>query len=363
VAAFLEARLEHRLGSFHLQVELSLEREIGVLFGPSGAGKSLTLRALAGLLTPARGRIHMGARQLLATPGGINLPARRRRIGMVHQELSLFPHLTVLENVAYGLRELKALPVARSWLERMHLAGLEGRYPAQLSGGQQQRVALARALAPRPELLLLDEPFSALDSPLRRGLRRELKALQRETGVPVLYVTHHIEDVCALGQRILPIRDGRLLGSFPVARLWEAGTQVDVWCALGWGNVIYGRIERHQAAVRLRWAGGSLQLPPMVPPRRRAAVFVPPQQVKLLYPDIPVDPQLAANVMPGRVVERFQVGNTCTLYVDAAGRHWHLEFPAASYRDLSLGEGAAVRLSVRPGAVTLLQPTAEGEEP
>jgi molybdate transport system ATP-binding protein len=338
VSARCEAALEHRLGDFQLKVELALEREIGVLFGPSGAGKSLTLRILAGLVHPRRGEIRLGSRQLLRIPGGPNLPPHSRRIGLVHQHLALFPHLTVLENIAYGLYGPKKERRALEWLQRMHLGGFEARFPGQLSGGQQQRVALARALAPEPELLLLDEPFSALDSPLKRGLRRELKTLQRETGIPVLYVTHHVEDLCALGQRIFFIREGSLVGSFPMERLWHSGSQAGVWTALGWGTVIQGAVEIRSGIPTLCWPGGSVELPPTVQPMDDITAFVAPQAVKILYPGIPVDPLLAANVMNGTVVERYQVGSIRTLHVAAAGLSWHVEFPSDSYRDLYLEE-------------------------
>jgi molybdate transport system ATP-binding protein len=355
VGAWCEAAVEHQLGDFRLEVELALEREIGVLFGPSGAGKTLTLRILAGLLSPRRGEFRLGGRRLFQFPGGPSVPAHARRIGLVHQHLALFPHLSVLENVAYGLRGVQRDRRARVWLQRMRLGGLESRYPGELSGGQQQRVALARALAPEPELLLLDEPFSALDGPLRRGLRRELKALQRETGIPLLYVTHHLEDLCALGRRVFFLRAGRLVGSFPVGRLWEAGAQAGVWSALGWGTVIQGIVECRagESVSRLCWPGGALELAAAGVPEGPATALVAPQVVKILYPGLPVDPQLAANVMEGTVLERYQVGSTCTLHVEAAGLHWHVEFPSDSYRDLDLREGASLRISVRARFVEL----------
>ncbi|MEW5814287.1 MAG: ABC transporter ATP-binding protein [Spirochaetota bacterium] len=359
MSGFFEASLEHRVGHFHLELELSLNREIGVLFGPSGAGKSLTLRLLAGLTNPSRGRLQLGDRLLMQVPGRTLLPPRRRRIGLVHQDLSLFPHMTVLENVAYGVRGSKGKREAQDWIERMHLSGLEERYPEKLSGGQKQRVALARALAAGPELLLLDEPFSALDNPLKRGLRRELKRLQRETGIPVLYVTHHIEDVCALGRKIFLIRDGKLKGSFPVEHLWQAGSQAVAWSALGWGNLIRGEVLKKAGGTWLVWGEGALQLSPVVELTGPVSAFIPPQEVKLLYPDIPVDPQLAVNVMEARVVERYFVGNICTLYVFAAGLNWHLEFPISSYKNLDLHEGAGVQISVRPRVISLLETEAE----
>jgi len=361
VSPWCEASLEHRLGEFHLQVELALDREVGVLFGPSGAGKSLTLRILAGLVNPRRGEIRLAGRELLRLPGGVNVPAHSRRIGLVHQHLALFPHLTVLENVAYGLHDSKRERRAREWLGRMRLEGLEARYPGQLSGGQQQRVALARALAPEPELLLLDEPFSALDSPLRRSLRRELKLLQRDTGVPVFYVTHHVEDLCALGQRVFFLREGRLAGSATPEQLWAPQSPASAWAALGWGTVITGVVEHRDGVARLKWADGALHLDSPAAVAGAATAFVAPQAVKVLYPDIPVDPDLAVNAMEGTVLERYQVGASCTLHVAAAGVNWHLEFPWHSYRDVELEEGAAVRISVLPRFVEVARAGDSGE--
>ena len=260
---WLEARLQDTLGTFSLDISLELGREVGVLFGPSGSGKSATLRGLAGLRHPRGGFVRLGDRVLFDSKSGIFMPPQKRRVGLCFQHLALFPHLTALENIAFGIP--KASPQKRGragdWLTRMHLEGLEDRYPGQLSGGQKQRVALARALAAEPDLLLLDEPFSALDGPLRRSLRRELRRIHEETSVPVLYVTHQVEDLCALGNRIFVVRDGALTGTFPVERLFELGTGGEVWNALGWGNLLRGELEptvEDGWVLRAPW--GSLQL-------------------------------------------------------------------------------------------------------
>jgi molybdate transport system ATP-binding protein len=209
-------------------------------------------------------------------------------------------------------------------------------------------------MAGQPELLLLDEPFSTLDAPLRRSLRRELRALQRETGIPVLYVSHQIEDVCALGTRIVLIRAGRTGASFPVQRLWAAGFQAETWPALGWGTLVRGRIEERSGGLWLCWDRGALELPPAAALPGPAAAFVAPQDVKILYPGLPVDPQLAANRLEGRVEEAFVLGSTRTLHVSAAGLSWHVEHPVGSYRDLDLGEGTPVAISVPPASLTVL---------
>ncbi|MGN6738992.1 ABC transporter ATP-binding protein [Dyella sp.] len=202
---------------FSLELAFRSDSPRVVLFGPSGSGKSLTLRAIAGLMRPDAGHVGVRGRTLFDDFRGVDVPARARRIGYVFQDYALFPHLTVAQNVAFGLTSGLRQPsrrnvpeAARRWLDAFELEGLANRYPAQISGGQQQRVALARALAPQPELLLLDEPFAALDPPLRGRLRDELVALQSRLDVQLLVITHDPADVEALGQHVLEIREGRL---------------------------------------------------------------------------------------------------------------------------------------------------------
>jgi len=354
MSAWLEASFNYQIGQFNLQVDFTMEREIGVLFGPSGAGKSLTLRLMAGLESPVRGSMLLGNRKLVAIPGGRTLRPRERRIALVFQHLALFPHLTALENVAYGLTGKNRYRQAEDWLDRVHLQQLAKHYPAQLSGGQKQRVALARALVTEPDLLLLDEPFSTLEGPLRRSLRRELKRLHRETQTPLLYVTHHIEDVCSLGDRIFFIKDGCLTGSIPVDDLWNSSSQAGAWPALGWGNLLHGRIKQKEGSTWFLWQQGELELAPSLRAEGRASIFIPPHQVKLLYPDIPVDPQLSTNIIEGRVVEKLSLGSNISLFVEAAELQWQVEFPHRSYKDIDVSEGAKVRLAVRPESITIL---------
>ncbi len=169
--ALLDAQISERIGDFHLDVSLRLGREIGVLFGPSGSGKSVTLRCLAGLRNVRSGRIELSGRVLLDSGAGICEPPHRREMGLLFQDLALFPHLTALENVLFGCERTKkgrGASIAREWLARVRLESLENRYPSQLSGGQRQRVALARALANEPELLMLDRTFCP-----RRSLEAE----------------------------------------------------------------------------------------------------------------------------------------------------------------------------------------------
>ena len=188
--------------------------EIGVLIGPSGCGKTSLLRAIAGLERLAHGRVAIADETLADARTGVHLAPEARRIGMVFQDYALFPHLSVERNVAFGIAQLprteRALRV-REVLDLVGLADAATRAPHQLSGGQQQRVALARALAPRPRLLLLDEPFSNLDVELRERLAHELRAILKASATTALFVTHDQLEAFAVGDTIGVMRDGRLL--------------------------------------------------------------------------------------------------------------------------------------------------------
>jgi iron(III) transport system ATP-binding protein len=188
------------------------DRELVAVVGQSGCGKTTLLRIIAGLEVPDSGKVTIGGK-VVAGPGSWTAP-EHRGVGMVFQDFALFPHLKVEQNIAYGLNHLpRAARKERiqRMLELVDLEGLGGRYPHQLSGGQQQRVALARALAPEPKVLLLDEPFSNLDAPLKASLRDGLTKVIRRTGVPTLLVVHDVEDVVVLANRVAVLREGRIV--------------------------------------------------------------------------------------------------------------------------------------------------------
>ncbi|AJY31220.1 ABC transporter family protein [Burkholderia thailandensis 34] len=209
---------------FTLDVSFTSNAQRIVLFGPSGAGKSLTLQAIAGLLTPDRGTISIGGDALFDDARGIDVPTQARRVAYLFQDYALFPHLNVRQNLAFGLKRgwrnprAKELPDdAAYWLRAFELEALAGHYPAQLSGGQKQRVALARALIAQPRILLLDEPFSALDVAMRQRMRRELTDLQMRLDIPMVLITHDPDDVAAFGDQVVRLQEGRVLPDTPVA--------------------------------------------------------------------------------------------------------------------------------------------------
>lgn len=352
----LEARFSKNLSGFSLNVSIELGEEIAALFGPSGAGKSLTLRILAGLDRPKEGKIVLNGRILYDSASSVFVKACQRRVGLVFQELALFPHMTALENVAYGIKGPNKWEIAKQWLDKVKLEGLYDRMPNQLSGGQRQRVALARALAPKPDLLLLDEPFSALDGPMRRALRRELKRLSLESRTPTLYVTHDIEDVCSLASKVFLIRDGTTLATIDVSKLWNPDTQESIWHSLGWGTLVRGKITEEDGNLYFKWDKGRLKVSCSRNLVGKASVFIHPNHVKLLYPDVPVAPELEANIMEGKVIEKIAINGSVRLYIKSSGIEWHAEYPGDSYSTLEIKDGQDVLFSIEPSKISVLSP-------
>ena len=221
----LEFSLDAHRGSFHLQVECVFSSDWTVVFGPSGSGKSTLLRLLAGLDPPTRGRIALNTRALTDTAIGLHLAPGRRHTALVAQQPALFPHLSVAANVAYGLRGLDHSARAARVEEMLALVAathLMARRAQHLSGGEAQRVALARALAPAPRLLLLDEPFSALDGVASDALLERLQLWLKENQVQVVMATHDVTDALAMGAEVLLLREGRLTALGPAAQVLAA---------------------------------------------------------------------------------------------------------------------------------------------
>jgi len=201
-------------GAFALDVDLETRASITALYGPNGSGKTTLLHAVAGLVPFSAGRVQVGSRVLDHPAQGVRLAPRARRVGVVFQDLRLFPHLDVAANVGFGLRGRGAergVPIAQL-VDAFDLRPLLGRYPAALSGGERQRVALARALAPRPELLLLDEPLAAVDAASRRQILPYLKWVREQLAVPMVYVTHRLAEILELTDSIAIMDGGRIVG-------------------------------------------------------------------------------------------------------------------------------------------------------
>jgi ABC-type molybdate transport system ATPase subunit len=221
-ATLLEAAVSHRYGHFSLDVAFRLDANPAahwtILFGPSAAGKSTLLRSLAGLITPQQARIALDGKTLLDTDRHIFIPPGRRNIGFVPQRAALFPHRTVAENIAFGLRHLPSAQRNYRIDEMLTLVdaqSLRERKPARLSGGETQRIAIARALAPRPRLLLLDEPLAALDS----AAKPQIIACLRRSGIPILYVSHDLSEIWQIPAQTLLLESGRITAQGPLQQV------------------------------------------------------------------------------------------------------------------------------------------------
>ena len=269
MAAELEASFQHAFpGGPRIRGELAMplgEFSMTVLLGPSGSGKSSLLRALAGLLRPDQGRIEFGAIPWFDHERRLFVPAWTRPIGYVAQGDTLFPHLTVAGNLGYGLSAL-ARPERRArvgdLLDRLGLEGLAERRPDQLSGGQQRRVALARALAPRPALVLLDEPFTGLDPDSQDGLRRELRQLLGQLGTPAVLVSHDRNDALRLGDRLVLMEAGQVCQAGPVQELFDHPGSPAAARILGVDTVHLGQVlDRSDGLVTLDLGGARLLAP------------------------------------------------------------------------------------------------------
>jgi molybdate transport system ATP-binding protein len=240
-----------------LDVQLQCDKgEVLALVGPSGAGKSTVLRTIAGLHNVDSGVIESNQQTWFDSKKGIDLTPQQRRVGMVFQDYALFPHLSVIENVLLACdKDEKAQQFAHALINKVNLSGLEKRYPQQLSGGQRQRVALARALARKPDVLLLDEPFSAVDKVTRRKLYLELNTLRRELDMPVILVTHDLDEAAMLADKLCVIHHGKTLQQGSVEQVLYRPDNVAVAKQVDAINVFDGQLKHIDGAIKLVWQG------------------------------------------------------------------------------------------------------------
>ncbi len=240
MASGLSVKIQKPLSEFQLDLAFVTNNQTLGLLGSSGAGKTMLLRCIAGVETPAQGQIALNGRLLFDSARRINLPSRQRRIGYLVQNYALFPHLTVAQNIAFGLPNLPPAATRQQValeLKAVQLSGLEQRYPHQLSGGQQQRVALARALASQPEALLLDEPFSALDTHLRSQLEQQMRLRLAQYSGTTLLVTHNLEEAYRLCADLLVIEQGRVIASGSKQQVFEQPRRLSVAQLTGCKNI------------------------------------------------------------------------------------------------------------------------------
>ena len=310
--------------------------EVLCLLGPSGCGKSTLLRVAAGIERPSSGRILLDGQEVAGADNFV--PPEKRGIGLMFQDFALFPHLSLLDNVAFGLKSLtrtEAKREARAALERAGLAHYAGEYPHILSGGEQQRVALARAIAPRPSVLLMDEPFSGLDTRLREQMREETLAILHETRATAIVVTHDAEEAMRMGDCVALMRQGRIVQTGKALDLYRAPKDILAARTFSELNELAARIEGGNAATPLgRFAANG------VPDGADAIVCVRQRGVRL---------RGAGQGLPGRVLDARFLGDVALVEVAVQGLDAPL-FARIAESDVP-PQGTEVGVVIEPGAV------------
>jgi len=322
-----------------LEVE---EGEILTLLGPSGCGKTTTLRLIAGFERPDQGSIALAGR--IVTGPGRWIPPEKRKVGMVFQDYALLPHLTVGENIALGLKKETRGRKVVEMTALVNLQGLENRYPHELSGGQQQRVALARALAHNPVVILLDEPFSNLDTDLRSYMRREVTKIIKAAGTTAVFVTHDLKDALAVSDRVAVIKDGRLeqVGS-PVAIYRHPETEF-VATFVGKSTILDGVIGPDRRSVKT--AIGTI-------PCAHTHNHLPGRQVKVsIRPDsFELDP---AGDIRGTIKETIYGGNEIEAVLEARTTNGPVDLQVHIHPEENTREGTELRFHVLPEFVAVI---------
>jgi ABC-type Fe3+/spermidine/putrescine transport system ATPase subunit len=327
------------------------------LLGPSGCGKTTTLRAIAGLERPQSGEIRIGGRPVFSSSARVNVPAEARGLSMVFQSYAIWPHMSVFDNVAYGLR-VRRRPAAevtarvREALDLVQLGDLGARSAAKLSGGQQQRVALARAFVFSPAVLLFDEPLSNLDAKLRAEMRVELKELQRRLDITSVYVTHDLEEALAISDRVVVMRDGGVEQVGAPGEIYDRPRNTFVADFVGSANLIRGRrrpdVERDELVV-IETPGGALVHGTALGRPTGTEALMAVRTVRLSLARTP--PPWAVNVWPGRIRQRVFQGDFTQYHVDWDGGQLIVRSAAPE----PMAEGDQVFVSVDPRHCVLLE--------
>lgn len=305
----LEVAFEHRFETFALDVNFSAQSNgITALFGPSGSGKTSTINAIAGLISPSAGQVRLDGRALFDSAAGTDLPARKRQVGYVFQDARLFPHMSVRRNLQFGARRRCAAAASEDFDHIVDLLGLGHllqRRPRSLSGGEKQRVALGRAMLSRPRLLLLDEPLAAIDASRKAEILPYFERLRDEAGVPIVYVSHSIDEVARLADHLVVLNEGRVAAEGPV---FDIMSRLDLFPLTGRfeaGAVVDARIARHDpedSLTEVTFDRGSLWVPALEAPEGTAV------RLRIRARDVILargEPEglSANNVIPGEIAE------------------------------------------------------------
>jgi molybdate transport system ATP-binding protein len=345
---------------FELDVSISFSPGITILFGASGAGKTTLLDCVAGLVHPDAGRIGVAESTLFDSARRIEVPPQRRRVGYVFQDLALFPHLSVEDNVEYGLSSIDTQERRRrstTILESFRIAHLRSRRPGQISGGERQRVALARALVINPAILLLDEPLAALDAATKSKIVEDLRAWNHEHRIPVVYVTHSREEVFALGERAIVLENGRLIAQGTPHQVMSAPQHETVAQLAGFENIFDATVvaaheDRGTMACRLAASDVELETP-LVRAHVGSALRVGIRAGDILLASLEPRGLSARNILPGRVISLVQRDVTVAAKINC-GVEMEVHLTLAARDSLQLRPGREVWLVVKTHSCHLM---------
>ena len=351
----LEMVISHRVGDFALEAELVAPRGPLVIIGPSGAGKTLTLRAIAGIISPRSGRIVLNGRVLFDGGARLSLPSQARRVGYVPQEYALFPHLTVEGNISFGLRGLAGGEKRRRVDELVALTGLSPQRklrPRELSGGQRQRGALARALAVSPDVLLLDEPFAALDVPTRQTLMDDLQRLLAQTNTAAIMVTHDRNEALRLAEYVAVLIGGRIRQAGTPAEVFGSPSDEEVAAFVGVETIAAGRVRELDDGVPVvDVAGHSIEGGSGVAQGDEVLVCLRPEDVTI---SLSAQASSARNHLPARVVRVLPSGPYVRVELEAGFLLVALVTRRAQ-EELALATGTEVVATFKAAAVHLIR--------
>lgn len=359
----LDIACEKKLGKELIAVKFVMGNEIAVILGPSGAGKTSVLNMIAGLLKPDSGYIRLGEK--VFHEGNVDTPIQKRRVGYVVQNYALFPHLNVWDNLTFGASPPVKMEMAVDLLSLLGLKGLEGRRIQTLSGGQQQRVALGRALMAEPEILLLDEPFAALDNLMRSKLRLDLINIHRKYKLPVILVTHNLDEAFAMGDKIVVMNHGKVVQVGSKEEVFFAPVSPVVGRFVGIKNIFTGYVSKRCPGKKSLYidAGEFLVETGLLPCREGAHVTfgIAPSEIMLFREDKELRKEWAQNVIRVIIAGQFQEESTVRLLLKLLNRktehQYDLEMlvPRHVFLRHNLSEGKEIKVVLKKQSIHVWQ--------